>query len=86
MDISFGDQKVKINILNASKYTQKEKNYSVVEIIDEIVESNASIKLIKDDFLDEPIEKIQVQEVNTLFDSPHPPYPLEFINPIFDMG
>ena len=42
--------------------------------------------LIKMNFLNEPIEEIQVQEVNALLDSPHPPYPLEFINPIFDTG
>ena len=60
MDIFFGDQKVKINIFNASEYTQKEENNSVIDLIDEIVEIDSSFKLIKDDFLDESIEKIQV--------------------------
>ena len=57
MDISFGDQKVKINIFNVSKYAQKEESYSIIDLIDEIVESDSSLDFMKDDFLDEPIEE-----------------------------
>ena len=60
MDISFGDQKVRINVFNSSKYVQKEESYS------------DSSDLMKDDFLDEPIEEIQVQKMKVLLDSPHP--------------
>ena len=60
MDISFGDQKVRINVFNSSKYVQKEENYF------------DSLDLMKDDFLDEPIEEIQVQKMKVLLDSPHP--------------
>ena len=63
---------MRINILNTSKYTQKENNYSIVELIDAIIESDSSLKLIKDDFLNKPIEETQVQKVNTLIDSSHP--------------
>ena len=51
---------MRINILLPQNTTQKEENYSIVELIDEIVESDSSLKLIKDDFLDEPIEETQV--------------------------
>ena len=77
---------MRINIFIASKYTQKEKNYLVFKLIDEIVDSDSSLKLIKDNFLDESIEETQVQEVNILLDSPHPPHPLKFFNPVFDLG
>ena len=60
MDISFEEYKVKINIFNASKYTQKEENCSVINLIDEIVETDFSFELIKDNFLNEPIKEIQI--------------------------
>ena len=80
---------MRINILLPQNTTQKEENYSIVELIDKIIESNFFLKLIKDDFLDEPIEETQVQEVNALLDSSHashPPNPQEFFYSIFDPG
>ena len=67
MDISFGDQKVKINIFNASKWTHEEENCSVVELVDEIVESDFSSKLVEE-LTQSPQE---TQEVNALLDSSH---------------
>ena len=76
MDIFFRDQKVRINIFNASKYAQKEESCSIIDLIDEIVETNSSLDLKKEDFLDKPIEETQNQEMNALFDSPHPAHSL----------
>ena len=78
MDISFGDQKVRINIFNTSKYTQEEEDYFVIDQIDEIAKSNSSLDLLQDDVLDEPIEKTQIQEVNALLDSPHSSHSLSW--------
>ena len=66
MDISFKDQKVRINIFNTLKYTQKEESCLIIDLIDEIVESNSSLDLMKDDFLDELIEETQNLKVNVL--------------------
>ena len=79
MDMFFRDQKVRTYIFNILKYIQKEESYS--DLIYEVVESNSSLDLIKDDFLDESIEETQVQKVNALLDSPHP---LKFFSPIFN--
>ena len=76
IDISFGDQKVRINIFNASKYTQKEESCLVIDLIDETVEINFFLDLMEDDFLNEPIEETQNQEVNALLNSPHPVHSL----------
>ena len=49
---------MRINIFNASKYAQKEESCSVINLIDKIVEIDSSLDLMKDNFLDEPIEEI----------------------------
>ena len=72
MDISFEDQKVRINIFNTSKFACEKENCSMIGLIDEIVESEFSSNLMKDD---EPIDETQVQEVNALLDSPQPLHP-----------
>ena len=73
MDISFGNQKVRINVFNTPKYTQEEEDCFVINQIDEIVESNSSLDLLQDD---EPTEDTQTQEVNTLLNLPQPSHSL----------
>ena len=66
MDISFGNQKVRINIFNTPKIFCEEEHCSIINLIDEIVESESSSNLLKDN---EPFNETQVQEI---FDSPQP--------------
>ena len=47
MDISYGDQKIKVNIFKDSKIIQKEESCYMIEIIDEPIES---------DFFSNPID------------------------------
>ena len=54
----------------------------MIELIDELVESDSSSNLMDDNEL---IEEAQVQEVNVLLDSPHPS-PSMIIEPLPDIG
>ena len=51
MDISFGDQKVKTNIFNASKFIQEEENCFVIELINKLVESDSFFNSMDDNEL-----------------------------------
>ena len=43
----------------------------IIDLIDEIVETDSSLDLMKDNFLDEPNEETQNQEVNALIHLTH---------------
>ena len=58
MDISFGDQKITLNIFRASKHMREEEDYNMIDVIEDYMENNFSLVEFDDLFKPDNIQSI----------------------------